>query len=263
MSEIVRYETRGDVALITYDNQPKRNALGLAMYRAIVAAVERANSDDAVGAIVVTHDGPVFCSGADLREPPQPPDPVTGKRTSAAMESMADDTSWLHLLARSKPNIVAVRGKAIGMGATQLLAFDLRVGAEGSSYSFPFLSLGTMPELGASALLPRIVGFGRAMDICMNARTLSAAEALNAGLITSVFPDDALVDEALKMAARMAQYDRLGVSLTKNMFYGNADEADTNALLKRERDAFVTMARARRAANQKIGLAHQQEQQQQ
>lgn len=250
MSEMVRYETRGAVALITYDRRERRNAWSLGMYREAAAAIERANADEAVGAIVVTHDGPVFCSGADLRDAPPPPDPVTGKRTSVAIESMADDTSWLHLLARSKPNIVAVRGKAIGMGATQLLAFDLRVGGEGSTYSFPFVSLKTMPELGASALLPRLVGFGRAMDLCLNARTVDAAEALGMGLITSVFGDDDLVEQAVAMAARIAEFDPMAVRLTKEIFYGNADEADTNALLKRERDVFIAQARARRAQRQ-------------
>jgi enoyl-CoA hydratase/carnithine racemase len=251
MSEMVRYEVHGKVALITYDRQETRNAWSLAMYRESVAAIEQANADDHVAAIVVTHDGPVFCSGADLRDSPGT-DAVTGKRTSAAVESMADDTSWLHLLARSKPNIAAVRGKAIGMGATQLLAFDLRVGGEGSTYAFPFVALSTMPELGASALLPRLVGFGRAMDICLNARTLAAGEALGIGLITSVFPDESLVEQAVAMAARIAEFDPMPLKLTKQIFYGNAEEADTNALLKRERDVFITQARARRAQNQGV-----------
>src|SRR4051794_39822302 len=125
----IRYERIGKVAVITYDHQARRNAWSVPMYREVVAAIERANADETAGAIVVTHEGPTYCAGSDFKPPPEI-DPVTGRPINIAMASMALDHSWLHLLARSKPTVCAIRGAAIGLGVTQILPFDIRVGGE-------------------------------------------------------------------------------------------------------------------------------------
>lgn len=246
--ETLHYDVREKVAVITYDRQERRNAWSLAMYREVVAAVEQANADDGVGAIVFTHNGPVFCAGTDLKAPLEEKDPVTGIRPNVATESMAMDRSWLHIMARSKPTIAAIRGQAVGLGITQILPMDIRIGGRASSYNFPFVSLGLMPELGATALLSRLVGHGRATDICLSAAKLDAEEALRIGLITRLVDDAAVVDEAVALGARIAGYPSLTMGLTKRLLLHNAMEADTNTLLKREIDAFVTMLRAQRAA---------------
>lgn len=246
--ETIRYEQTGRVAVITYDRQERRNAWSVPMYREVVAAVERANADDGVGAIVFTHEGPIYCAGTDFKAQPEPQDPQTGRSPNIAMISMAQDKSWLHLLARSKPSIGAIRGKAMGLGVTQILPFDIRIGGESSSYDFPFLKLGVMPELGCTALLPRLVGYGRAVQICLTSASLSAQEAERIGLIAEVAPDDQVLDRALAMGELIAGYPRLQTQLTRDMIRENADEHDFNTLLKRETDAFITMFRANRPA---------------
>ena len=245
---MLRYAVKDGGAVITYDRAERRNAWGLAMYREIVRAVEAANADDAVGAIVFTHDGPIYCAGTDFKDGPHEKDPVTGIRPTMAQEGMALDTSWLHLMARSKPTIAAVAGAAIGVGVTQLLPMDIRVGGTSSTYSFPFLRLGFMPEFGCTALLPRLVGYGRAVDICLTAAQLDAEEALRIGLITHLVADDAVLAKAMALGARIAGFPRLQVRLTRDLFAANALETDTNAFLKRESDAFVAMFRAAKAA---------------
>lgn len=252
--DMVLYERRAGVdggrlvALITYNRVDKRNAWSVPMYREVVRLIEQANVDPEVGAIVITNNGTVFCAGADFKAPPEPKDPVTGRAPNVGAVSMAQDTSWLHLLAKSKPNIIAVQGAAIGLGTTQLLGADMRIGGESSTYSFPFLKLSVMPELGCSALLPRIVGFGRAMDLCLRSAKIDAAEAFRIGLITQVVPDAELVDVAVELAAGMAKYPALQVGLTKGMFYANATESDMNKLLATETQAFVSMMRGLKAA---------------
>jgi 2-(1,2-epoxy-1,2-dihydrophenyl)acetyl-CoA isomerase len=245
--ENIHYETRGRVALITYDRQARRNAWDLAMYREVTAAVERANADDDIGAFVLTNAGPIFCAGIDAKAPIEPKDPVTGVRPAVATLGMADDTSWLHLLQRSKPSVVAVNGAAIGLGVTHILAADIRMGAQSSVFSFPFLGLSTMPEFGCTALLPRLVGFGRAMDILLTSAKLSAAEARDIGLITRIAPDTTLVDEAVALAETLAGLKPLQTRLTRGMLHDNAVEPDLNRLLTREREAFVTLFRATRS----------------
>ncbi|WP_409574785.1 enoyl-CoA hydratase-related protein [Sphingopyxis sp. PET50] len=144
----------------------------------------------------------------------------------------------------------AVHGAAIGLGVTQLLPMDIRIGGEGSTWSFPFLSLGYMPELGCTALLPRLVGYGRALDICLTSQQLSAAEAKEIGLITRIVPDDKVIEEAVAVAEKLASVPRLQMRLTRNLFRANALEPDTNAYLQRETDAFIEMLRAAKRARE-------------
>lgn len=245
--QFLRYEVRGAVAVITYDRQERRNAWDLAMYREAVSALESANADPAVGAVVFTHAGPIYCAGTDFKAPPEPKDPVTGVRPNVATASMAQDASWLHLLCRSKPTIAAVGGQAIGLGVTQILPMDIRIGAESSVYKFPFVSLGLMPELGCTALLPRLVGYGRAVDLCLTAGSVTASEAHGIGLISRVVPDHVLLDEALALGERIAGFPALQVELTRDLLRVNALENDLNTVLGRETDAFITMFKAARA----------------
>eukprot|EP00456_Euglypha_rotunda_P031364 TRINITY_DN24407_c0_g1_i1.p1 TRINITY_DN24407_c0_g1~~TRINITY_DN24407_c0_g1_i1.p1 ORF type:complete len:135 (+),score=42.49 TRINITY_DN24407_c0_g1_i1:110-514(+) len=121
---------------------------------------------------------------------------------------------------------------------------DIRIGGESSTWSFPFLSLGYMPELGCTALLPRLVGYGRALDICLTSQKLTAQEAKEIGLITRVVPDEQLLDEAIKVGETLAAAPRLQMRLTRELFQKNALEPDTNAYLRRETDAFIEMLRA-------------------
>lgn len=249
----LRYAVDGAVAVITYDRQHRRNAWSAGMYRAVAAAIAEANADPAIGAIVLTALGPVFCAGTDLKAPPEPRDPVTGIRPNMATLAMAEGDSWLHLLAKSKPVVAAIQGVAIGAGVTQILPADIRLGAASSTYGFPFLALGTMPELGATALLPQLVGYGRAIDLCLSAATIDAAEAQRIGLIARVVPDADLLGEATATAARIAGFAPDAVRITKRMFEQNRLEKDTDRLLAREREGFVEQFRiikARRAAEQ-------------
>lgn len=248
--EMIRYETRGAVAIVTYDRQDRRNAWNVPMYREIVDAVETANASEAVRAIVLAAEGPVFCSGVDIKTPPEPKDPVTGRRVSIGTETMAQDNSWVHLMERSKPVIAAVRGKALGLGVSHILAADVRVGGEGSSYGFAFLKRGTMPEVGATALLPRLVGFGRAMDLCLSAEEIDGAEAYRIGLISRLVPDEQVLETAIAVAERIGEFLPFQVKLTKDLINANATEGDANTYLGRETDAFVAMFRARKAESE-------------
>jgi enoyl-CoA hydratase/carnithine racemase len=250
----LQYEVRDRVGVITYDRQERRNAWNVPMYREVVRAVELANADEGVGAIVFTHTGPIFSAGSDFKAEPEPKDPVTGRRPNVATLSMAEENSWLDLLARSKPSIAAIEGAAIGMGVTQILPMDIRIGSESSTYSFPFLQLSVMPELGCTGLLPRLVGYGRALDICLSAAKLDAAEALRIGLITRVVAEGAVLEAAVELGRRIAGYPALQVALTRKLFADNALESDDRVILKREIAAFVTMLKAAKTANQASGL---------
>jgi enoyl-CoA hydratase/carnithine racemase len=242
------YEEVDRVAVITYDRPHRRNALSVPMYRAIIKAVEMANASDDVGAIVLAHTGPIFCSGIDLKEPPEPKDPATGIRDTVAVLGMANDTSWVHLLQRSKPTIAALDGPAIGLGATHVIATDMRIGTQKAGFSFPFLERGTMPEFGATALLPRIVGFSAALEMCLTSATLDAHESKARGLLNRVVDAESAREEAIALGVKLATLPALQVRLTRKLMHDNVAETDWNKVMTAERDAFITMFRAMRAA---------------
>jgi enoyl-CoA hydratase/carnithine racemase len=242
----VLYHRSGRVAVISYNRPERRNAWDVACARATIAAVQRANADPDVGAIVLTGEGSSFCAGADLMEEAKY-DPATGRRLTPATFTMGSgDRNWIDLLARSKPVIAAVNGAAVGIGATQLLAADIRIAAQSASISFPFLQLGAMPECGCSALLPRLVGVGRALDLILRSASVSAQEALRIGLVTAVYPDPELRSAAVALAGQIASLSALQVKLTKRMFLDNAAAPDPGAIMRTENDAFIELLQALR-----------------
>ena len=242
----ITYEEQGAVAVITYNRPEKRNAINVALMREAMAAVRQANAAEQVRAILITANGPVFSAGIDFKAPPEPKDEAGRSPTPASIAMGQDDSNWLMLLEQSKPSIVAVHGGAIGMGLTHILGVDMRIAAASATFAFPFLRLGAMPEYGCSALLPRLVGYGRAFDLCLRSATIDAQEALRIGLVTSIHPDAELRAAALEIANKIAAYPPLQMKLTKKMFVENALEPDANAIMRRESGAFVEMFKALR-----------------
>src|SRR3546814_20887054 len=132
--EHIRYENRGAVAVISYDKQERLNARSPPLYRETEQAIESANEDEEVVAIVLTHEGPIFCAGTDFKAGPEV-DPDTGGKLNIAQICMMQDKGWINLLVRSKPMVGAVHGAAIGLGVTQLLPMALRIGGVGDRRS--------------------------------------------------------------------------------------------------------------------------------
>lgn len=245
--ELLRYGVEDRVAVISYDRQERRNAWSLAMVREVMAAVRQANADDDVGAIVLTHEGPIFCAGSDVKDGPHPRDPHTGVRPNMATESMAEGDSWPKLISESKPFVAAVDGPAFGAGATQLLSADLRIVGESALFSFPFMEFKAMPELGSTGLLARLIGFGRACEIIYLSKKISAREALDIGLVNEVVPDGVARDRAMEVARQLAAIPPLQFKLTKGLMYANFAEPDPDRMVVNEMAAFRTLLKALKA----------------
>jgi enoyl-CoA hydratase/carnithine racemase len=235
------YSRVGAVALIVLNRPERRNALDVPTTRKLVAAVARANSDPSVGAIVITGNGPAFCAGFDKKAPPEPLDEGGRRPNPGSILMSKGDQNWPLMLQQSKPSIIAMNGSAIGLGVTLTLSADIRIAATDATFSFPFVRLGAMPEIGASGLLPRLVGFGRALDLCLRAATINADEAERIGLVTSVVPSESLRQEAIAMAGMIAEFPGLQVKLTKGMFYDNVGEPSVEEIVRREGRAFVRL----------------------
>ena len=242
--EHLLYEERDHVARISFNRPASRNAWNVPLVRELMAAVRHANAADDVRVIVITGEGEVYSAGADIKAPREPKD-ANGRSPNPSTLTMGKgDDNWLKLLSEGKPTIIAVNGPAVGLGATHTLCGDIRVAAASASFSFPFVRLGAMPECGSTALLGRLIGFGRAMDLCLRAGKVDAEEALRIGLVTAVYPDDVFHDEAMKLAARIAEFPALQVKLSKQLLWDNAAEFDADAIMRRESSVFIEMLRA-------------------
>src|SRR6476660_8579294 len=182
-------------------NRPHRlNAIVPELLDDLIAALDGANADAKVGAIVLTGEGRAFCAGDDLKEfNAQVSDE---KGTTAYIERIQDVTRSIMLGAR--PVIGAIRGWAAGGGLEWVINCDFAIAAEGTRFFFPEISLGVFVTGGVTEILPRLVGLQRAREMILLGERFDAAQAQAWGLIRQVVSDDALMPEALALARRIA-----------------------------------------------------------
>jgi len=220
----IRYEVEGPVATITLNRPEKMNAYTRHMMREICAAMDLADADDAVRAVIFTGAGDrAFCAGADLT-----PEGGGGPFSSDdPVEDLSDDRVrdgggrlTLRLFQSTKPLISACNGVAVGVGATMQLAMDFRLAADSARYGFVFARRGIVPEACSSWFLPRIVGISQALEWCMTGRVFGAEEALRWGLVRSVHPSAELLGAARALAFEIADNtSAVSVAMTRAMLW--------------------------------------------
>ncbi|WP_308909306.1 enoyl-CoA hydratase [Pseudokordiimonas caeni] len=228
MSEHILVDVKDKVMTITFNRPDKKNALTHAMYQAINSAIERANTDKTVRAVLFLGAGGVFTAGNDLMDfrdkPPLGPDaPV-----SRFLQNM---------LKAEKPIVAAVGGVAVGVGLTMLLHCDLVIGSKSARLSAPFVDLALVPEAGSSLLLPRTIGHALASDMFFTGRVLSAEEALAVGILSRLYEDADLEGEARKLALSLARKAPDAIRLTRRLMRG--DRADVAKRMAEEGELFA------------------------
>ncbi|MCZ2108357.1 MAG: enoyl-CoA hydratase/isomerase family protein [Dehalococcoidia bacterium] len=184
--EQITYETRGKVGLITLNRPEKMNAWTYTMMGEIREAMNQANADPAVGAIVITGAGRAFCAGADISDTFKAQIDAGSTRQASATGA----ENWVQFVQQNpKPTIAAINGAAVGIGITLILPFDIRLASTEARIGMFFVRMGLVPELASSHLLPQLVGSGRALEWCLTGRMIPAAEAREAGLVSEVLAD--------------------------------------------------------------------------
>jgi enoyl-CoA hydratase/carnithine racemase len=199
-------ESSEGVRLLTIDRPERRNAIDLATYRALTAAIDDADHDPAVRCSVLTGAGNVFTSGNDLADFQQSQGPGPGGEAGLFLRT---------LVGVGKPLVAAVEGYAVGVGATMLLHFDLAFAGRGTQFRLPFVDLGLCPEGGSSYLLPQVAGLRRASELLMLSEKFDAQTAAEAGLINGVVDDGGALDTALDRARVLAAAPAESVRLAK------------------------------------------------
>jgi enoyl-CoA hydratase/carnithine racemase len=182
VTEVVLYEVSDGVAVITLNRPEVLNAWTMEMGRDYLVRIDEAAADPAVRAVVVTGAGRGFCAGADMS---LLKDLMAGVRPPDGSVRHDDGVEP----AVPKPVIAAINGPCVGLGLTRALYCDVRFLSAGTSLSTAFARRGLVAEHGLAWLLPRIVGWSRALDLLLSGRSVTAEEALTIGLVDHVVPD--------------------------------------------------------------------------
>ena len=242
---VLSADAPGGVRVITLNRPERLNAITPALLDGLVAALDAANADPAIGAILLTGAGRAFCSGDDLKEFDSQVGPDSATR--AYIERIQDVTrAMLH---GAKPVVGAVRGWAVGGGLEWTIDCDFAIAAAGTRFFFPEISWGVFVTGGVTALLPRLAGLHRARALIMLGEKFDAAAAHAMGIVHQVVADEALMDTALGLARRLAALPPGPVRDLRRILVGRAE---LDAALAAETDAtvrgFLDPATARRIA---------------
>ena len=197
--EFILAEVKGRVALITLNRPKQLNALAPKLMQELGAALYGFDADDGVGAIVITGNDKAFAAGADIGA-------MKDFDFQHAYKSNYITRDWEHIRNVRKPVIAAVAGYALGGGCELAMMCDIVIAAESAKFGQPEVNLGILPGSGGTQRLPRAVGKAKAMDMCLTARMMDAAEAERAGLVSRVVPNDKLMAEAMAVAEKIASY---------------------------------------------------------
>jgi enoyl-CoA hydratase len=200
---------RGAVALLTIDHVEKHNALRESMRAELSAAMQAADDDAAVRAIVLTGAGDrAFAAGGDIGE--------LARRTLEEQRRVMAGGSVFGAVRRVRtPIVAAINGVCLGGGLELALSCDIRIAASHAKFGQPEVAIGLIPGGGATQLLPRVVGMGAALRLVLTGEAIGAEEALRIGLVSEVVAGDVLLERALAVADTIAARAPLAVAAAK------------------------------------------------
>jgi enoyl-CoA hydratase/carnithine racemase len=210
------WEMRGPVALLTLSRPEKKNPLTFDSYAELRDTFRALPEALDVKAVVLTGAGGNFCSGGDVHE-------IIGPLIERDMKGLLAFTRMTGDVVKAiracpQPVIAAIDGVCVGAGACLALASDLRLGTPAAKIAFLFVRVGLAGcDMGACALLPRVIGHGRASELLFTGRAMGGEEAERWGFLNRIVPPEALLDEALSLAGGLAQGPTFAHMMTKTM----------------------------------------------
>ncbi len=219
------------VTVVTLNRPERLNAMSIDLVLELAEVLEEIRSDNACRVVVLTGAGRAFCSGLDLKDHGAVPG-IDGLQVGQIAQRSMHVYSRLTPLMRSLPQpvITAINGDAYGGGMCLTLGAELRFAAEGARFNATGIVNGlSSTEMGASWLLPRLIGAAHSNDLLMTGRVIEADEAQRMGLISRVLPPDDLLPVALEAAGRMAAYSAYGLAMTKSTIWANLEIASLAA----------------------------------
>ncbi|WP_193043631.1 enoyl-CoA hydratase [Mycolicibacterium baixiangningiae] len=237
--EAVLYEvTPAGVAVVTLNRPERLNAWGADISAGFYSAIDRAEADPAVRAIVLTGSGRAFCAGAHLGSMATISDSLGGSGNGNApdVSTIVGERHPHFLTALRKPIIAAINGACVGIGLTHALMCDVRFAADGAKFATSFARRGLIAEYGISWILPRLIGFGAAMDLLLSGRTFYADEAARLGLVKDVVAPELLMTRAMEYAEDLAaNCSPASLAIIKEQTYGDAERDVVDASARAEK----------------------------
>lgn len=228
--EFLKVEQRGKVALIRLHRPEALNALSLGLREELRRALVLADEDENTGAIVITGDEKAFAAGADVKA-------ICEWTVADVSTSREFRGAWEQMQRMTKPVIAAVAGFALGAGCELAMMCDFILAADNAKFGQPEIRLATIPGSGGTQRLTRLVGKSKAMEMILTGRTIDAAEAERCGLVSRVVPLAELEEEAVRVAAQIAEYSAPAVRLARNAV-NHALETTLSEGLRKERESF-------------------------
>lgn len=218
------YDVEGPIATITLNRPDARNAYSSAMVDELISAIDDADVDDQVRAVIVTGAGPAFSAGGDLKAMRD----KKGMFAGDPVELREQYQRGLQAVPRrfdrfEKPVIAAINGHAIGAGLDLSLMCDIRVASSEAKFGSTFAKVGLIPGDGGAYLLRRIVGFSKAVEMILTAKLIGAEEALEMGLVNQVVEPDMVVETARDLAESIASLPPKAVKSAKAALYRTVD----------------------------------------
>lgn len=241
MSEYIKVSKAGKVVEIALARAGKRNAITDAMYAALADALEAADDNDDVAAVILLAEGETFTAGNDLK------DFIAIASSGHQHRTMSVGRFLMALTQFSKPLIAAVQGNAVGVGTTLLLHCDLVFADPDAKFSTPFVALGLTPEGASSQLLPARIGHVRAYSMLAMGEIFSADAALSAGLINEIAPSGGALTKARAAAELLVQRPPNALAITKRLIRG--DQQSIRKLFVEEGKYFYNQTKSIEAQN--------------
>jgi enoyl-CoA hydratase/carnithine racemase len=215
--EHILYETEDNILTITLNRPDKLNAYTGTMQAELLDALDRADADDDVKAIIFTGAGRGFCAGADLSAGGKT---FNHEADGRGLQADGGGVLTLRIFDCLKPVISACNGPAVGVGATMQCAMDIRLASEDARYGFVFSKRGVVPEACSSWFLPRVVGISTALEWSFSGRVFDASEALEKGFVRSVHRSADLMPAARKLAREFAeQTSSVSIAMIRQMMW--------------------------------------------
>jgi 2-(1,2-epoxy-1,2-dihydrophenyl)acetyl-CoA isomerase len=234
IEKTVLYEERGPIAIVTLNRPAALNSFTRQMHRELWAALDLAEANADIRALVLTGAGRGFCAGADLAEFDFEPGPDLHQRADPGpVIDQAFNPTARRITRLRMPTVCAVNGVAAGAGASLVMTCDIAIAAPGASFIQAFSKIGLIPDAGGTWFLPQRLGLARAMALALTGDKLGAAQAKDFGLIWEV-ADDALA-AAIALAGKLAAMPTKALVATRHMLR-NAHMHTLDQQLDAERD---------------------------
>jgi enoyl-CoA hydratase len=243
MPKTLKITREGRVLKVEINRPEQMNALNSQVLADVMEHVVPLDSDPDLACIVLTGNAKAFAAGADIKE--------MSDKTAAVMNSERYFADWEVFANMKTPKIAAVNGYALGGGCEVAMMCDFIVAGESAQFGQPEIKLGVIAGIGGTQRMTKLIGRAKSMDMHLTGRMMDASEALSSGLIARVFPDDELVDQAMKIASTIGRYSKPALGMAIDAVH-KGDDLPLAEGLKYERSIFYALFDT---ADQKEGMA--------